>query len=114
MLRTPFLGAWLPAALLRPDAARISFTLTTQRATVKEARLESDRQSKVVKEALQALKVKDLEVVAAAENMSMVGVAPAGGGGFPGGGGPLVYNLQVRSQFGVTVREADPDKLQEL
>src|SRR4051794_30300281 len=65
---------------VQPDSVRISFGLQVRFTTVKEVRLESEKLTKQINEALSALKIDTLKVTAAGENLQIIQSSnPAGG-----------------------------------
>src|SRR5256885_17047252 len=57
---------------LRPDAARVTFYLTTLRGTIKDSRVESQRQVKTLKDALGTLNIKGLDTHISDTGLSLV------------------------------------------
>jgi uncharacterized protein YggE len=95
----------------KPDAAALTFAVTSTSDTGKAARDENDKQVKKLKDALTALGIKTLEVHAAP---SAVGTSPSDSGFGPAPAPPPAPTKQVQTVFHVTVREKDVEKLRGL
>ena len=98
---------------VKPDTVRISFGVYTPNASVKDARKENDRQAKQIHDALLALKLLELKIATANENMEAVLFhddnqpvnAPAV---------PALLGFRVTQSFVVTAHGDDLARLKEL
>jgi uncharacterized protein YggE len=98
--------------MVKPDAARLVFTVTTTDPTAKNAREENEKQVKKLKDSLTGLAFKNVEI-----QVLPAPVSSAVGDDFPGAAaGPAPAppsNKQAQSSFHVTIRDRDADKLRE-
>lgn len=93
---------------VKPDAARVVFAVSTTMPDPKGARAENDKAVKKIQDALEGLKIKDLETHVTPGTVSTVQTndpnAPAG----------PVQTKKLQTTFHVTVREKDAEKLRAL
>ena len=97
----------------KPDMARISFSVMTQVGI--NTREEADKHVKKIKDALSALAIPGMDILAIGTPITTVTTEDRRGAFNPmGGGGPMEQTTkQAHTIFVVTVRDKNPDKLRE-